>query len=180
MQELRLGWEILSLVFPYWKPSSLGGNAEGAGPGPRGVFRGPGPATGGGRGAGAAPVNHESREVQMKVTVKPKVVGGVRRGGEDLLLVFEATGEPDGEFVVELVAGNPSWCLDDDDDEQTGVWCCTTDNYEFEWRGTQADLHKLAQEAGVTSVQNWEWYGSVSEQPKKRFLFEHFVAGNAD
>ena len=75
--------------------------------------------------------------------------------------------------------GNPSWYLDDDD-EQTGVWSCCTDHYEFEWNGTLADLRKLALEAGVTSLEHWEWHGSASEAPKKLFLFEHFVAGNAD
>ena len=114
----------------------------------------------------------------MKVTVTPKTVGGTNRGGEDLFLVFEATGEISDSFTVEPLPGDPDWDCDDELDPEA-VWSVCTAHYEFEWSGTLKDLAKIV--AGdVTSPRAWEWCGSTSQQPQKRFRCEHFVAGNAD
>ena len=120
----------------------------------------------------------------MKVTVTPKVVGGTNRGGEDLFLVFEATGEVSDSFVVEPLPGDPDWDCDDELDPEA-VWSVRTAHYGFEWSGTLKDLAAIV--AGdVTNPRSWEWWatyrerGSTSQQPQKRFRCEHFVAGNAD
>lgn len=118
----------------------------------------------------------------MKITVEPKTVAGTNGGGEDLFLVFRAVGEPSDEFVVEPVSGDPSWDIegDGDEDDPDNVWSCCTDHYEFEWRGTLRDLHKLASEVGVTDRSRWVWSGSVGGTPQAKFVSEHLVAGNAD
>jgi len=115
----------------------------------------------------------------MRVTVTPKVVGGTDKGGEDLYLVFTATGEVSDDFVVEPLPGDPDWDCDDEDDPEA-VWSCCTGHCEFEWSGTLKDLAEVAQAAGATRADSWEWYGPANQQPQKRFRYEHFVAGNAD
>ena len=122
----------------------------------------------------------------MKVTVTPRVVGGRTRGGEDLFLDFEATGEPSDTFTVEPVpgdpTGDPSWDCEGegDEDDPTNIWSCDSPNYEFKWSGTLADLHKLAAEAGVTDLSEWEWCGKVVNSPERRFRHTYYVDGNAD
>ena len=118
----------------------------------------------------------------MKITVKPRVVSGTGKGGEDLFLDFEATGAPSDTFTVDPVDGDPSWDCegDGDEDDPANVWSCRTDAYEFQWKGTLADLHKLAIEAGVADVAEWEWSGNADLDAVQRFQYQHFVAGNAD
>lgn len=123
----------------------------------------------------------------MKVTVTPRVVSGTDRGGEDLFLDFAADEFDTGPLQVELGDGDPSWDFADDYDEdedgnptpESTVSCCTG-HYEFEWKGTFAQLVALVRETGVTSEQNWRWTGPASSPPVKVFRHEHFVAGNAD
>jgi len=112
----------------------------------------------------------------VKVTVTPRVEAGTDKGGEDLWLDFEATG--DGPLVVELQPGDPSW--DEDEDENPGVFSCCTDHYEFEWSGSLLELLKLAEKAGVNDSSNWAWCGPVTKQPQRHWTYSHFVAGNAD
>lgn len=116
------------------------------------------------------------------VTVKPRVVAGTDKGGEDLFLDFECT-EKDGEFEVVFEDGAEcSWEfeVDEDDEEKVVSARCTSGYYEFEWEGTPEDALALALAAGVDKDSNWEWFGSVSEEPKKRWCLEHFADGNAD
>ena len=115
----------------------------------------------------------------MKVTVEPKTVCGTDRGGEDLFLVFTASGEPSDHFTVEPVDGDPSWHCEGDDDDPGVLWC-RTGHYEFKWEGTLEDLHQLAEDAGVTCPDEWEWCGPVTSPPQRRWCYEHFVGGNAE
>jgi hypothetical protein len=118
----------------------------------------------------------------MLVTVTPKVEAGTDRGGEDLFLVFETVGDYNDTFTVETRPGDPSWDCNGNgnEDDPYALWSCYTEHYEFSWEGTLLDLHALAVKVGVTNGNDWEWYGPVNEPPKRRFQFEHFVAGNAE
>ena len=117
----------------------------------------------------------------MRVTVKPEVVAGTDKGGEDLFLVFEATGDVSDTFSVEPLPGDPDWGYDGDGDEDDpkATWSVCSGYYEFKWSGTLEDLAEIARQAGVTCADSWEWDGSCLQEPGKRFHCRHFVGGNA-
>ncbi len=125
----------------------------------------------------------------VRATVEPKVVAGTERGGEDLFLLFTAYEDNKVEGVLlELKDGDDlDWYYEEENEEESEedehkgkVYSCTTVQYEFTWEGTHQDLLELYKEQGGDDTTTWNWYGPVSEPPKKRFYLEHFVDGNAD
>jgi len=114
----------------------------------------------------------------LKVT--PHVVCGTDKGGEDLYLCFECTEQGDTHEVTPE-DGNVSWQLEfDDEGEKVVSLRCVTDYYEHEWEGTPEDLLALAVENGLLDETKWQWHGPVSEEPKRRWKYQHYVTGNAD
>jgi hypothetical protein len=130
----------------------------------------------------------------LKVKVKPEVVAGTERGGEDLFLVFSCYSFDTEPLELEVEEGqacslsDDADSLDDEDyDEETGepdpekvTYTYCTDCYEIDWSGTLSDLRELAVKHGVHDESKWSWYGSCSEEPKKRFHVEFYVDGNAE
>ena len=115
----------------------------------------------------------------MLVTVTPRVVHGTDRGGEDLFLDFAADGAPDQEPVT-VEFGQEGDLTFEEDEDDTSLVVVTTENYEFEWRGTPEQLAQLAVGAGCQNEANWQWCGPVSGPPAKQFRHEHYVGGNAE
>ncbi len=115
-----------------------------------------------------------------KLVVKPKVVVGEERGGEDLYLSFECT-EDGTEFEVEPEDGDLYWELDQDDEtgETVGL-SCKTEQYEFSWSGTLDDVLKIALDLGLGDKSTWDWCGKAPESPKLCWKCLFHVDGNAD
>jgi len=128
----------------------------------------------------------------VKLTVVPDCVAGTRKGGEDLFLIFTAFEDASVEGVeVVLKDGNVSWNFVKWDEEEEGyvqfleedtsgaTLRCVTDTYEFDWVGTQADLVALFEKVGGSDKSKWSWWGSIAEEPKKKFYRQYRVGGNA-
>lgn len=128
----------------------------------------------------------------VKLTVVPDCVAGTRKGGEDLFLIFTAFEDASVEGVeVVLKDGNVGWNFVKWDEEEEGyvdfleedtsgaLVRCATDDYDFDWVGTQDGLVALFEEVGGSDKSKWSWWGPITEEPKKRFYRQYRVGGNA-
>ena len=116
--------------------------------------------------------NHleESHLSKAVLVVKPHVVAGLNKGGEDLFLLFScAEGQPDSDFELSLENGNVVW--KSDQEEGTTDFRVNSGEYEFTWEGTKEDLLRLAERKGLRDASKWS-AGS--------WKHKYFVNGNAD
>jgi len=128
----------------------------------------------------------------VKLTVRPIVKAGFERGGENLYLeftCFEFDREP-----IELELLENAGCsysdnaldldddhyVDDEPDPEKITHEYLTDYYEIRWAGSLEDLRELVVKLGIRDENEWVWYGSTRESPKKMFRKQHYVDGNAE